>query len=242
MISYLFNEIFYRPILNGLIFLYDIIPGRDLGIAIIVLTVIIRLILWPLTAKGLKNQKALARIQPDIAEIKKKYKDREAQAKALMALYTANEISPLGGLLPVIIQIPVIIALWRVFMRSANLDFGALYHFVAMPPGIHPFLLGAVDLSARSGILALLSGILQYFQAKMIIPKEEKKSAAPDFSRIMSKQMLYFMPIFSVVIFWSLLAALPLYWTVVTIMTIIQQYLAEKKFIKENERRTAGTN
>ena len=87
MISYLFNEVFYKPLFNGLIFLYNTIPNHDMGVSIIVLTIIIRLILWPLTNKGIRSQKALAALQPKIEEIKKKFKDnKEAQAKALMAI------------------------------------------------------------------------------------------------------------------------------------------------------------
>ena len=231
MISYLFNEIFYKPLFNGLIFLYNIIPNHDMGVSIIALTIIIRLILWPLTNKGIKSQKALTALQPKIEELKKKFKDnKEGQAKALMALYSENKINPLAGILPLLIQIPIIIALWQVFLNSTNSDFSSIYVFIEAPAKIQTVFLGLFDLTKRSVLLAMIAGILQYFQTKMILPSyaktsEGKSSGNADFGRIMSKQMLYFGPVISVVIFWTLPAALPLYWIIVTLMTILQQYL-----------------
>ncbi|MBI4919807.1 membrane protein insertase YidC [Candidatus Azambacteria bacterium] len=235
--SYLFNEIFYRPLLNGLIFLYNIIPGHDFGVAIIILTAIIRLILWPMTNKSLKNQKILAKIQPKAAEIKNKFKNnKEAQAKALMALYSENKINPLSGFLPIIIQIPILLALWQVFLHSLNSDLGSLYSFVSAPGKIQTVFLGIIDLSHKNMVLAILSGVLQYIQTKMIMPVPVKSggnnrgpAGAPDFGSMMSKQMLYFMPVLSVIIFWSLPAALPLYWIVTTLFAILQQYLNQNE-------------
>mgnify|MGYP001574904065 FL=1 len=231
MISYLFNEIFYKPLFNGLIFLYNIIPNHDMGISIIVLTIVIRLMLWPLTNKGIKSQKALAALQPKIEEIKKKFKDnKEAQAKALMAIYSENKINPLTGILPLLIQIPIIIALWQVFLNSINSDFSSIYTFIKAPIEIQTVFLGLFDLTKRSMLLAVIAGVLQYFQTKMIMPSytkatEGRPSGSADFGRIMSKQMLYFGPVISMVIFWTLPAALPLYWIIVTLMTILQQYI-----------------
>ena len=231
MISYLFNTFFYQPLFNGLIFLYNIVPGHDMGISIIILTVLIRLVIWPLTNKGIKNQKVLNEIQPQIEEVKKKFKgNKEEQARALMALYAENKISPFAGLLPLIIQIPIIFALWRIFLNSVNLDLNSLYSFIPAPAAVQSVFLGLVDLSQRSVVLAVISGVLQYFQTKMVMPtfakaSEGRPAGGSDFAGIMAKQMLYLGPVLSAVIFSSLPAALPLYWIVVTLMTILQQYL-----------------
>ncbi len=242
MISHLFNEIFYRPLLNGLVFLYNVVPGHDMGISIIILTIVIRFILWPLTGKSIKNQKVLTKIQPQIEEIKKKFKnDKKAQAQALMGLYSENKINPLAGFLPLVIQIPIIIALWQVFLNSLNLDLNSLYSFIPAPAQVQSIFLGLVDLSHKSVVLAVLAGVLQYFQTKMIMPVSAKATTgklaeASSFSHIMSKQMLYFGPILSIVIFWSLPAALPLYWIMVTLLTLLQQYL------NQDDRRELNKN
>ncbi|MDO8743294.1 MAG: YidC/Oxa1 family membrane protein insertase [Candidatus Azambacteria bacterium] len=226
MISSLFNEIFYQPLFNGLIFLYNIVPGRDMGVSIIILTALIRLVLWPLTNKSIRNQKVLTKIQPQIEETKKRLKNnKEEQAKALMKIYADNKINPLAGFLPLLIQIPIIIALWQVFLNSVNLDLNSLYSFIPAPDKIQPIFLGLVDLSQRSVVLAILAGGLQYFQTRMIMPATTKSDGTSDFGQIMAKQMLYMGPVLSVIIFWSLPAALPLYWVVVTLLTILQQYI-----------------
>jgi len=229
MITYLFNEIFYKPLFNGLIFLYGVVPNHDMGVSIIILTIAIRLVLWPLTGKGIRSQKVLAALQPKVEEIKKKFKDKkEEQAKALMALYSENKINPLSGILPIIIQIPIIIALWRVFLNSTDPDFDSLYWFIQKPEIIQAAFFGFFDLTKSSVLLAVVAGVLQYFQTKMIMPPFVKSSGSADFGQIMSKQMLYFGPVISIIIFWRLPAALPLYWVIVTLMTMLQQYLSKK--------------
>lgn len=202
-----------------------------MGTSIIILTVLIRLILWPINGKGLKNQKILTKIQPDIEDLKKKFKDnKEAQAKALMELYSKNKINPLAGFLPILIQIPIIFALWRVFLNSVKSYTGLLYRFVEPPIQIQSVFLGMFDLTGKSVLLAVIAGVLQYFQTKMILPSANKagNGNTPNFNRIMSQQMLYLGPVLSVVIFWNLPAALPLYWIVVTLMTLLQQYFSKK--------------
>jgi len=233
MISYLFNEIFYRPLLNGLIFLYNVIPGHDIGLSIIVLTVAIRLALWPFTAKTIKSQKIMEGLKPKIEEINRRFKnDKESRAKGLMGLYKENKINPLGGFLSLIIQIPIIIALWRVFLNIIKtVDKSSFYWFVMAPDQIQFMFLGLFDLSRRNVLLAIVAAALQYFQTKMIIPSSAKATEggpSTDFSRIMSRQMLYMGPVLSIIIFFNLPAAIPLYWTVVTLLTILQQYLIQK--------------
>ncbi|MDO8676288.1 MAG: YidC/Oxa1 family membrane protein insertase [Candidatus Azambacteria bacterium] len=235
MISYLFNLTFYQPLFNALIFLYNIIPNHDFGFSIVALTVLIRLALWPLTGKGIRSQKALEKLKPKMEEINKKFKnDKEAKAKALMALYSENKINPLSGFLPLLIQIPIIIALWRVFLNGAGIDHNLLYSFIRPPGEIQSIFLGIFDLTKRNVLLAIIAGALQYFQTKMIMPSFAPQSGATegkpgsDFSRMMSQQMLYFGPILSIIIFWNLPSALPLYWIVVTLMTLLQQYITQK--------------
>lgn len=227
----LFNEILFRPLLNLLVFLYGFMPGHDMGLAIIALTIVIRLIFWPLSQKGIRSQTALAKIQPEIEDINKKYAgNKEAQAKALMELYKKHNINPLSGCLPILIQIPVLIALWKVFLSGVQIEsISGLYSFIQSPSQIQPIFLGVFDLTQKSMILAIIAGILQYIQTKMVMPQTKNTPAVPDFSRIMSSQMLYFAPILTIIVSVSLPAALPLYWIITTIMTIGQQYWIKKR-------------
>jgi len=161
----LYNTILYQPLLNLLIFLYDIIPGQDLGVAIIVLTVIIRLVLYPFSRQSIKAQKALQELQPKIEEVKKQYKDnKEAQAKALMALYKNNKVNPLSSCLPLLIQLPFLIAVYQVFstgLKSESLSL--LYPFIQNPGQLNSFFFGFMDLTKPNVILTVLTAAAQFW-------------------------------------------------------------------------------
>lgn len=231
-ITLLYNEILYRPLFNGLIFLYNVIPGHDFGVAIIALTLVIRLILYPLNQKAIKSQRALAELQPKIKEVQLKYKnDKEKQGAALMELYKAHKINPASGCLPFLVQFPVLIALFSVFRSGLDPEkLNSLYSFVAHPGTINNMFLGLINLAEKNYVLAILAGALQFVQTKMMTPKNQKApAAAGDFSSMMNKQMLYFFPILTTFIAASLPAGLGLYWVAMTAFGIIQQYFVMKK-------------
>jgi YidC/Oxa1 family membrane protein insertase len=232
-ISYLYNIIFYQPTFNFLVWLYNIIPGHDIGIAIIALTLAIRVILFPLFYQSIKSQKALQDIQPKITELRKKYKDdQQKQAAELMNLYKAEKVNPFSSCLPLLVQFPFLIAVYQSFMhglKSQSLDL--LYSFVANPGVINTVSLGYFDLSKPSVILAVLAGAAQFWQAKMMITKrppvinnkEIEGSKDEKMTAALNKQMLYFMPIFTVIIGISLPAGLSLYWLFTTLLMALQQ-------------------
>ncbi len=230
MIS-LFHELLYRPLFNLLVFFYNIIPGSDVGLAIIATTLVIKLVFWPLTRKAIKSQKALQDLQPKIKELQTKYKDnKEEQAKQLMLFYKENKVSPFSGCLPLLIQLPILIALYQVFLKGfdpANLS--VLYGFITNPGVIDPDFIGLVDLSQANKILAVLAGAAQFWQAKMVSPKKKlpnaPKTSDEFMAQAMSKQMLYFLPVLTVVISWGLPAGLALYWVITTLFTVGQQYV-----------------
>src|SRR5689334_9918091 len=106
MIGHYFSLILIYPLLNLLVFVYHYIP--DIGVAIILLTVLVRLLLLPSFHKQLKSQKAMAELQPKLEAVKEKYKgNKEAEAKALMELYKEHNVNPLSSCLPLLIQLPI---------------------------------------------------------------------------------------------------------------------------------------
>jgi YidC/Oxa1 family membrane protein insertase len=230
-----FFLVLYQPLFNALVLLYDYIPGHDFGVAIIFLTLIIRIILYPISLVAVKSQRGLQKLQPKIQEIQKKHKnDREKQAKETLELYKTEKINPFSGLLLSIIQIPILIALYRVFWNGLNPnELGNLYSFVLNPGQLNPFFLGLLDLSKANIMIAILAGVTQYFQTKMLLPKissgEKKQGKEADFSQIMQKQTTYFLPIFTVIILLGLPSALGFYWIASAIFSIIQQYFIFKK-------------
>ena len=229
----IFNQVLYLPLFNALIWLYNVIPGKDLGIAIVVLTVLIRFLLYPLSRKAIRSQKIMSELQPKIKEIQKKYKKKEEQMKETMALYKKYNINPIAGCLPILIQLPILIALYRVFITSLDIQrLDGLYSFIVQPESLNVMFLGIINLSERSIFLALLAGFFQFIQSKMIMPQKgpnqkQMKIGNMDFSSLMGKQMLYFMPLITIFIAWNLPAALPLYWAVVTLFGVVQQYFTK---------------
>lgn len=233
ILSIIFNELLYRPLFNGLVFLYNILPGHDLGIAIIVLTVALRLLMYPLFQKSIKSQKELAVLQPKIKELQKKYhRDKEKQAKALMGLYKEHGVNPMSGCLPLLIQLPILFAFFRVLWTGLDPNrLNGLYWFVKNPGMINPLFLGLINLAEKSPLLAILAGIAQFIQSKMTMPKRDRDESRKelDFAQMMSTQMVYMMPILTVLIAWNLPAGLPLYWLTLTVFGIGQQYLTMRK-------------
>ena len=117
----IFFTLLTQPMYNALIWLYSVLPGNDLGVAIILLTVIIKLILWPFTGQSLKSQTAMQQLQPKIEEVKEKYKnDKEGQAKVMMALYKEEKVNPFSSCLPLLVQLPILLALYTVLRRSVT--------------------------------------------------------------------------------------------------------------------------
>lgn len=221
----LYHEVLYRPLFNGLIFLYNIIPGHDFGIAIIALTIIIRGLFYPLSQKAIKSQKAIQELQPKIKELQQKYKnDKEAQGRTLMELYKTHKVNPASGCLPLLIQLPILFALYSVFRAGLNPEkLSALYSFVSHPGAVNNMFLGLINLADKNLFLAFFAGAAQFVQSKMMIPKTTAP-AGSDFASTMNKQMLYFFPVFTVFIAASLPAGLALYWVAMTIFGIVQQY------------------
>ena len=231
----IFDQILYQPFFNFLVLLYVYLPGHDFGVAIIILTLIIRLILYPSSTKSIRTQKVLQEIQPKIQEIKKKYKDdREKQAKETMEAYKEAKINPFSGLLSTFIQFPILIALYYVFLRGFQPGelTEKLYSFIPNPGLINASFLGMVDLSKPNIILAILAGILQFIQTKSIMPSAKKTNGnGSDFAKTIQKQMVYLFPFITVIILLGLPSALGLYWVVGSLFLIMEQHIVSKRSI-----------
>lgn len=230
MLSLYYNIIYY-PLLNLLVFFYNLIP--DIGVVIILLTALIRLVLAPSFHKSLKSQKAMTDLQPKLNELREKHKDdKEAQARAMMQLYSEHKINPFSSCLPLIIQIPILIALYQVFNRALNpaLDLAerlkGLYGFISTPEVLNPTFLGLIDLSKPSIALGVVAGLAQFWQSKMMMGKTQSQDAT---QKAMALQTTYVLPLVSIFVAARLPAGLPLYWIVTTVFAIAQQYYIIKK-------------
>lgn len=242
----IFTTIFYQPILNLLVLLYNTVSFQDLGIAIILLTIIIKLILWPLGQQSIKSQKALQDLQPKIEELKKKYADNKVElSRATMDLYKENKVNPFSSCLPLLIQLPFLFAVYSVFRDGLNNKLDLVYSFISKPEIINGLSFGFLDLNKPNIYLAVLAGAAQFLQAKMMMTKQPavKSTGSKDESMtaIMNKQMLYFMPAITIFIGISLPGGLTLYWFVITALTALQQLYVFKRTNGKEKNGAQGT-
>ena len=162
-----FSTFFYQPAYNALAFLISVVPGGNVGVSIIILTVMVRGALLPLSHKSVVSQAKMRAIAPHIEKLKEKHKDdKQEQAKKTMELYKEHGINPFSGCLLVIVQLPIIFALYYAFFKGLpNLNTEHFYSFVHLPASVSMSFLG-LDLAHKSIILALAAAITQYFQIK----------------------------------------------------------------------------
>lgn len=234
----IFHTFVYQPLYNTLIFLYNNVSGADFGIAIILLTIVIRTILIPLYQTQIQSQQKLQKLQPEIKRIQKKYKDdKEQQTKAMMELYKEHKTNPFSGCLPLIVQIIFLIAIYRILITISGsglvADSAELYSFVKDPGAINQLFISLVDLTKPNILIAILAALAQYFQTKMLLAKNPVKAKGaedegPDMAQIMNKQMLYLGPALTLMIGIQFPAGLSLYWLTSTAFMLVQQIVLEK--------------
>jgi YidC/Oxa1 family membrane protein insertase len=212
-------DVLAKPMLWLLNFFYQY--SGNYGVAIILLTVLIKLVFWPITQKGMKSMKNMQKLQPKIAKLKERCKDDPAKMnQEMMALYKTYKVNPVGGCLPMLIQIPFFFALYQVLLAAIELRHA-------------PFMLWINDLSAPDRlwigfdipylhgipVLTLLMGASMFFQQKM-----SPTTADPAQARIMQ-----FLPIVFTVMFINFASGLVLYWLINNLLSILQQYLINRQ-------------
>lgn len=238
MFWYIWHTFFFDPVYNGLIFFVSVIPGGDIGIAIILTTIVIKLILLPLSIKAAKTQKVMREIEPQLRELKEKYKDdREKQAQAMLALYREAGMNPFSAIFVIILQVPLVIALYLSVYGYAgyalpDVNVEVLYRLVSAPAEseIGMMFLGLIDMAGRSLLLAFLAGVTMYYQMQLVLPKlaarepDAKPDFKADFTRNMQLQMKYVMPILIAGIAYFISAAIALYFVVSNVVAILQEF------------------
>lgn len=237
-IGTLFSEGLIRPLFNALIAIYEVIPLHDFGIAIILLTIIIRVILFPLSHKALRSQKILTELQPRIKEIQKKHhKNSTEQTQAMMALYKEYGANPFSPFLFLLVQLPLLFALYQVFANSLKQEFlSHLYSFTPFTNNLQPMFLGLIDLSLPHPVLAVAAGLAQFVQIKSMntASKTNVKEANP-MAQMMGGPMLYIMPLFIAGIALKLPAGLSLYWITMSLFSFFEQYSIKRRTKQEQE-------
>lgn len=225
----MFNLLLTQPLTNLVIFLYNAVAFCDLGIAVILFALLIKIILFPLSKKTIESQAKMQEIQPKLKEIQEKYKDnKEEQTKQMMELWKKEKVNPLGGCLPMLIQFPIIIAIFEMFRHGIPQINGVLYSFVLNPGVLNPKFLGFLELASGKIIpLAILAGILQYFQIKLTMPSN-KDNQTGGFGAVMSKQFILLFPLLGGYMVYIFPAVLGIYWIAFTAFSILEHMIIKK--------------
>jgi YidC/Oxa1 family membrane protein insertase len=225
----LWQEALYRPILNTLFFLIANVPGHNLGVAILLLTILIKLVLLVPNQKALKSQRALQIVQPQLDALKIKYKDNpQLLASETMKIWKDHKVNPMGSCLPMLIQFPILIALFYSVKAGLNVDPQLLYGSLK---GFDPKSVGTLFLwfdltKIPSIILPITIGLLQFAQIRLSFAKA--KPAPESQAAMMNKMMQYVLPVMIGVFSASVPAAVGLYWGVSTLFAVGQQVVVNR--------------
>lgn len=230
-----FYVILEQPLTNALIFLYNTFSFQDLGIAIILLTLVIRLILYPFFHKSARQQTIMQYLQPKLKAIQLEHKaDRVKQTEAMMALYKEHQVNPFSGILFLLIQIPVLITLYQIFLKSLSSEAiaSALYSFVRLPEVLNTTFLGLINLGSRSILMVVLAAAAQFLQGKLAMPKRADPKAPMSTQEQIGRNMMYVGPLLTIFIFFNFPAAISLYWLASSVFSILQQVVINKSLAK----------
>lgn len=257
-IGTLFDAVLVHPMLNILVGIYHVLSWAgvpySLGFSIIVLTIIIRLLLHPLTISQLRISKKMQALSPHLSKVKEKHKnDATRLQQETMKLYKEHGVNPAAGCLPTLLQLPIIWALYSVLQQiiggnqtavlakiNAAMYIDALQltrswdqHFFGMPLGLTP-----AQVTSSMPFLLLVpvaTGVLQFIQSKMMFPKQEKQDAPKekktqdDFASAFQTQSLYIFPVMIGFFSYNFPIGLSLYWNTFTIFGILQQHHVNQK-------------
>lgn len=251
MISHVFNVVLYDPLYNIFIGLIGVFPWLDAGIVVILFTILIKLVLFPLSQKSVRSQIEMKKIQPEIDELKIKFKDdKQAQALKTMALYKEKGVNPFSGIFLTLIQLPILIALYMVFYKGglSEIHLDTLYSFIKVPEHINTIFIGLFDITQKSTILAVIVAVGQYLQIRYTMPAIKKPEGGKkdtsfqgELARSMSMQMKYVMPVFMFFIARSFPALVSLYLITSSLFAIGQEVYMRRKIVKEDSAPAQGS-
>ncbi len=239
MISAVFHQLIYVPLYNGLVFFVGIVPSHDMGLAVIALTVLVRIIIFPLSRRAVASQLAMKKLAPEVEELKKKYKKNSPEHnQAVWSLYRERGVHPLSSFGLLLVQLPILFGLYWVFLRGGfpRVDPTLLYSFVKAPPSINMEFLGFVDMGAKHNvILALLVAATQFIYTRLSMgPRKAEANIEASLSSDMAKsfdvQARYVFPLTFAVIAYFVAAAAPLYWFTSNLFMIAQEYASGRRF------------
>ncbi|MEJ0053720.1 MAG: YidC/Oxa1 family membrane protein insertase [bacterium] len=239
MISSLFHTFFYDPIYNLLVFLVSVVPHGDVGLAVIGVTILVRLVLLPFSLSASRTQRAMKVLEPKLKEIKEQYKDdKQEQAAKTMELYKTERVNPFASIVTLLIQMPVLFALYFVFLHEPfpQLNAHLLYTATPVPETISLLFLGIVSVLGHSIVLAVIAAAAQYYQVILAVPKPTPKikgevlSTQEEFTRMMGLYMRVIIPVLIGVVAYTTSGAVALYFITGAVVSILQELYIKRQF------------
>lgn len=224
----LWNTFLYEPIYNSLVFIAQHVAFKDVGLAVVILTILIRFLLLPLSKKGIVSQYKMRLLQPKLDAIKNRGLTKEEEAKEQFALYKTEKINPFSGCLYLLIQLPILFALYFSFMRGIDQP-THLYSFLSTD-GLKNIFLGLIDITKPFLPFAILAGITQGVQA-FLAPKPPVATGEgfqAQFTKSLAVQTKYVLPLIIIFISAKLASAVALYWIITNIFSIAQELYFRK--------------
>lgn len=232
----MFHTIFYEPLYNLLVITLNVVPLHDIGTAIIIVTCIVKGILLPINLSTLRSQYLMKKFEPEMNKLKSIQKTNPSEySQKVMELYKREKINPFSGFLGMLIQIPIILALYFVFKNGLKADVNSLYSFISFPEKLHTIAFGLFDVTKRNIFIALLAGVSSHTLAKRqttsMVSKNEngEESFQDQFMKSMRIQLLYVLPIIIVMTATALPSALALYWFISNVIAYAQDVYIKRK-------------
>lgn len=244
----MFNTLLVQPLFNLLAIIYAFVPGQDFGVAVIIITILVRLALWPLVKKQLHSQKAIQDLAPEVAKVRERAGgDKQKESQMLMELYKEKEINPFSSFGLLLIQLPLLIAFFVVLRDIVQPEFFARFAYepvkeltqikaiLADSASFKPTFLGLVDMAKPNIVLAAVAGFAQFLQVRQLQPK--RKQEGPN-AQVMAVTNVLF-PLLTAGIALTLPSALALYWASTSAVAILQQRRVLAHDVEEIEEEAA---
>ena len=232
----MFNTFFYNPLYNSLVVFLHATPHGDIGVSIILLTLLVKIILYPLNKRSALSQHKMKKVDKELKALKQKIKDQAQLARETMDVYKRENIKPFSSIFALLIQIPIFFALYIIFSKGMGNHPEHLYSFLSYPAQVNTLAFGVLDVSKKYIAMGILTGFSYFVLAKVQIKTmntahDDKESFAYQFNDMLKKQMLYVFPLITGLTASALPSAIALYWITSNLLTIVQTKLIQKHLI-----------
>lgn len=248
----MFNTFFVNPLYNAFVALLDVIPHTDAGVGVVLFTIIVSLLLYPISKKALATQLHMKQYEVELRELKERFaNNKEEQARRILSFYKEKGINPFASLFLILIQLPIIIALYFVFARSGLpiIDTARLYSFISAPAQVDMTFLGLVDIAHKSFLLAFVAALAQFIQGwyspafaetnKNKVQKN-KPSFEESFAASMRFQTRYFLPGVIFLVSYQYSGVIALYFATRSLFMFFQELIMRKQTNRSPELLTNG--